>query len=419
MKARFRLIELFLATLAALNAGIAVWGMVRDPYAVNAWASASAFVLFAGAWMACRRGHLVRAAWSAAVFGSLGTLALLVFAGDTAPYLVLYLPVCAVALWTWAGKSETLAFSVVAALTLVLGGPWGPSQDRVDDITAYVVSMILASAMLTAAMLDLRRAVSASTQEATRAELAAREAQASDAARQRFLGLVSHRLRDPLDVVCGYAALLREEEDEPERIDDLDRIAGAARQLVELVQDLMDMSRVEDEELPVVCMGVNLTRLVADVAEVALPLCKTSVTLHVELPESAVMVWADEVRLRQIVTNLTVNALKYTERGSVSVRVVERSDAVGVEVVDTGIGIPADRIDELFEPFVQLHEGTERRPGVGLGLALAQRLAARMGGQIRAESALGVGSTFRLWLPPAAAGSARDGALNLPDDEAA
>ena len=135
---------------------------------------------------------------------------------------------------------------------------------------------------------------------------------------------------------------------------------------------------------------VDIVRLMAD---------PKRVELRLELADRMPRALADALRLRQIVTNLTVNALKYTERGAVTLRLGAEGSEVWLQVHDTGVGIPPERMSDLFTPFVQLHQGTERRPGVGLGLALSQQLAIRMGGRITVESTLGRGSTFTVWLP--------------------
>ena len=243
--------------------------------------------------------------------------------------------------------------------------------------------------------------------ELARNELGNAHAMALEAsqAKTTFLASMSHELRTPLNAVIGYAELVEEDlEDEDVSVNpaDVQRIQTAARHLLELVNQVLDLSRVEAGKLQLELSDVDVGQMAEQVCDTLRPLLdakKNRVKIRIE---AVPMVRADATRVRQILTNVVGNAAKFTERGTVRLRVGLRSDGVVVEVEDSGTGIAPDQIERIFRPFEQAHEGVRQKyGGTGLGLAISRRLAREMGGDLTATSIPNVGSTFRLVLPRA------------------
>jgi PAS domain S-box-containing protein len=243
------------------------------------------------------------------------------------------------------------------------------------------------------------------------AELLAAKDAAEQASRLKsgFLSTMSHELRTPLTAIIGYADLLRLTQPDPEALADVDQIARSADQLLVLIDDLLDLSRIEAGRVDLSEEDVDLAEVVAGVAAAVAPQAAAKgLTLVVDVPADLPPVRGDAGRLRQLLLNLAGNAVKFTERGSVTI--AARATAVGagagavdVSVADTGIGIAAAALPHIFDEFRQADGSTTRRyGGSGLGLAIADRLARMHGGAIAVASEPAVGSTFTLHLPRAA-----------------
>jgi PAS domain S-box-containing protein len=256
---------------------------------------------------------------------------------------------------------------------------------------------------------------------------ALRAAEAANVEKSRFLATMSHEIRTPINAILGYADLLdlgvAGTLSHAQR-GYLDRVRASGRHLLSLIEDVLDFARVEAAREPVQAR----TGRAATAAETALVLLRPQAEargLTLELScDPSLEYWGDEVRVRQIVTNLVGNAAKFTEPGG-RVRVwCGRGEPDGsadlqgagpwtcIHVEDTGIGIPADRLAAVFEPFVQLDNSlTRAHQGTGLGLAISRRFARLMGGDLTVRSREGHGSTFILWLPAdeVAAGGASAG----------
>jgi signal transduction histidine kinase len=225
------------------------------------------------------------------------------------------------------------------------------------------------------------------------------------ALKDQFLANVSHDLRTPLNVIIGFAQLALEDtfgEPPVELRGILERMLASARQQLTLVQDLLDVSRLELSGLTVKPAPIALAPLLADMEFLATSLVRHKpVRVVVEAPEHETWLHADPDRTRQILTNLLANAAKFTDEGTITLRAAVADDAVRIDVIDSGIGIPADHLGAIFEPFRQV-EGERAALGTGLGLAISQRLASLMHGTLTVESSLGRGSTFTLTVPPSA-----------------
>jgi adenylate cyclase len=208
-----------------------------------------------------------------------------------------------------------------------------------------------------------------------------------------------------------------EETGEEPLIEPLDRILNASKHLLALINEILDLAKIEAGKLELHLEEVELGALMADVARTAETLAdKNGNELHVEIAPDLGRIQADPVRLRQVVLNLLSNACKFTKGGTVVLRAVRGVDSGGdwvtISVRDTGIGMTEEQLGKLFQEFTQADSSTTRRyGGTGLGLAISRRLCRLMGGDIEAQSAEGIGSTFIVTLPAAAGPS---GNLTMP-----
>jgi signal transduction histidine kinase/DNA-binding response OmpR family regulator len=247
------------------------------------------------------------------------------------------------------------------------------------------------------------------TEEALR--LANEEAQQANRAKSEFLSNMSHELRTPLHGVLGYAQILqRDAATSPAQRENLEAIERCGQHLLTLINDILDMTRIEVGQMKLDIQATDLQQLLEDVRMIVAQRADSKgLQLHVSLaPSLPSAVYTDAVKLKQILLNLLGNAVKFTQRGSVTLRAELNPDKQLVfEVTDTGIGIPADKIGSIFDPFHQAQAG-QAVDGTGLGLAINQRLIGLLGGEtFRVESKPGAGSRFRFQIPyqPAPEGS--------------
>jgi len=235
-----------------------------------------------------------------------------------------------------------------------------------------------------------------------------RSAQRTKAA---FLANMSHELRTPLNAILGYTELLDEEArdtDQPHLLPDLERVHRAANHLLRLINDILDVSKIEAGRVGLFLERFSVLDLVRDVVDTVRPMVEKNrnhLRLEVELDFDEIR--ADRTKLRQLLFNLLDNASKFTEDGDIVVRVESltasgASPKLALTVEDTGIGMSESQLAQLYEPFSQADPSTTRRHGgTGLGLALCQLLANLMDGEIQVHSRLGEGSTFRVTIPTA------------------
>jgi signal transduction histidine kinase len=225
---------------------------------------------------------------------------------------------------------------------------------------------------------------------------------AADRDRAAFLAAVSHELRTPLNAILGFADVLMTEVDGPlsnEAREEVEQIRGSGKHLLDLINDILELSALESGQL-------RLTRTRVDVSAVALEVVREAaglvggrpVSLQVE-GESAVFARADARRVRQVLTNLVGNAIKFTQRGAVVIEVGRDGRYARLRVRDSGPGISPQERAVIFEEYKQTKEERARRRGTGLGLAIARRLVLMHKGLIRVQSELGVGSVFEVLLP--------------------
>ncbi len=229
------------------------------------------------------------------------------------------------------------------------------------------------------------------------------EAEAASRAKSDFLSQMSHELRTPLNSVIGFANVLRKNKAgtlREQELGYLDRIAANGKHLLGLINQILDLSKIEAGKMELEIAPVALDALMHETVAAVQGAARPGVELRAAVPASLAPLETDGARLKQVLINLIGNALKFTERGNVTVRIAGdpvTGAPVFIEVADTGIGIPADRLEAIFRPFEQAESGTTRRyEGTGLGLAISRSLCELMGYRLEVESVDGAGSTFRV-----------------------
>lgn len=241
-----------------------------------------------------------------------------------------------------------------------------------------------------------------------RLEHALHAAQAADRAKENFLRTMSHELRQPLNIVIGYTEAIREEAEDAghdEFLPDLDKIHTAARHLLTLINDILDLTKIRAGKMDLRPREFDLGKLLDEVEFLVAPLVKKNNNAFVRTtPTPAGEMVADEVRLKQILINLLSNAGKFTSDGTIELKVERLAGRLGEEIVfsvnDSGKGMSQEQLSKLFEPFYQVDSTIRREQGgTGLGLTITQALCELMGGAITVTSQEGKGSTFTVRLP--------------------
>lgn len=231
------------------------------------------------------------------------------------------------------------------------------------------------------------------------------QAEAANKAKSEFLANMSHELRTPLNAIIGYSEMLLEDAEvagDEQQASDLKKVDNSARHLLRLIEDVLDISKIEAGKLELLSSVVSLPGLLTDMENTAAPLAAASGNrLELHFDDALGTLECDDQRLCQVLLNLLSNAVKFTKDGVVSLA-AERdgTEWVRFTVSDTGIGMNAEQMAGLFQPFCQGDSSIVRNyGGTGLGLAISQRFAALMGGKIEVESEEGKGSRFTVWIP--------------------
>lgn len=239
------------------------------------------------------------------------------------------------------------------------------------------------------------------------AEVARERAELASAAKANFLANMSHELRTPLNAIIGYSELVKEELEELDGRalgllgDDVDRIHIAGNHLLQLVGNILDLSKIESGAADLLIEEVDIEEVIADAVSMVAALAQTrGNVIVVNVAPSARQFETDALRVRQILTNLLSNAVKFTADGSICVDAVSRDGALVLTVRDDGIGIAPEHSVRVFEPFFQVDSSsTKEFGGPGVGLSLVAKLVELLGGGVSVESEFGAGSTFEVVLP--------------------
>ncbi|MBI3417606.1 MAG: HAMP domain-containing histidine kinase, partial [Verrucomicrobia bacterium] len=237
------------------------------------------------------------------------------------------------------------------------------------------------------------------------AEEAKAIADSANAAKSQFLANMSHELRTPLNAIIGYSEMVVEElEDmgDTALTPDVQKIHSAAKHQLGLINDILDLSKVEAGKMTLHVEEFDVAKLVREVEATVQPLiAKNTNKLEVSCAADLGTMRADQTKVRQVLFNLISNAAKFTERGTITLRASRESGGrASVRITDTGIGMTPEQLAKLFQAFTQADSSTSKKyGGTGLGLALSRKFCQMMGGELTVTSEFGKGSTFTVTLP--------------------
>ncbi|MCC7381347.1 MAG: response regulator [Deltaproteobacteria bacterium] len=307
------------------------------------------------------------------------------------PMWLAVLPLTAI---LYGGARSGLASALLAAVSFwaMRGAPpfeWTGAPAHEASSTARFVSFLCAAALIAWLFDSLRRA-------------AIRRAEASATARTLFLAGVSHELRTPLNAIVGLAEVLRLSEPREEQKGQLELLERSAQALIGLINDILDFARIESGRLALERISFDPRALAHDLERLFEPAAqRAGLGLAISVEEGVpAFLLGDPARVRQVLTNLLENAVKFTQRGRVDLTMRRRGSSLEVSVNDTGIGMDAATVARVFAPFEQADASyTRRYGGTGLGLAISRHLAERMGGTLEVISAPNEGSTFTFSCP--------------------
>ena len=277
-----------------------------------------------------------------------------------------------------------------------------------NSANRYAADHSLQSLVLFGVDVTARREAEESARRLAEVELAKTRAEAANKAKMEFLAVMSHELRTPLNAIGGYAQLLEMGIKGPvssSQVEDLQRIRRSQAHLLGLINDIMNFVRLETGRVAFHNKPHRVREILETIEALTDPQIRMNgLTYHATPCEESLTVWGDREKIEQILLNLVSNSIKFTARGGrIGLSCIREGEDVLFRVSDTGKGIPADRLVEIFDPFVQVNPKFSRsQDGVGLGLAISRDLARGMGGDLTATSEEGVGSTFTLRLKTSA-----------------
>ena len=273
-----------------------------------------------------------------------------------------------------------------------------------NSANRYDADGVLTSLVLFGVDVTDRREAEESQRRLAEAELARARAEAANKAKMEFLAVMSHELRTPLNAIGGYAQLLEMGIKGPvsgSQVEDLRRIRRSQAHLLGLINDIMNFVRLETGRVVFHNAGHKVRDLLDHIEALTGPQVRLNgLTYHAAPCPESLMVWGDRDKIQQILLNLVSNSIKFTAAGGrIELSCEQNGAMVNFNISDTGKGIPGDKLEEIFDPFVQVNpKFTRPQDGVGLGLAISRDLALGMGGDLIARSTVGVGSTFTLQL---------------------
>jgi signal transduction histidine kinase len=347
-----------------------------------------------------------------------GTTATALFAhagasGDVTAFILLTLYLTAALFFAWGWRMEAVLLGTTSAAWLLAIPRFEFHTPPAEIATAIVIGATLSLVIAEGAARSFRLAFQhqANEKRARRALELARdeavqaraEAEAATKAKDEFLATVSHELRSPIGAVLNWTGILQKgAQDRAQVHRAVDIIERSARAQARLLEDLLDVSRIVSGKMKIEMGAADLREVVSSVADTARSAAEAKrLTLEVEPGDEPVFVRGDAARLAQVVDNIIGNAVKFTpDGGRVTLSLARTADHAEIRVTDTGIGIPPDRLGQVFERFTQAHRSSARHHGLGLGLSIARHLVVLHGGTIEASSGgAGCGATFRVVLP--------------------
>jgi signal transduction histidine kinase/DNA-binding response OmpR family regulator len=272
---------------------------------------------------------------------------------------------------------------------------------NIDEKDRYANELRQLNVELEDKVKERTRELEVANQELQQANLKIKEA---DRLKSEFLANMSHELRTPMNAIIGFTRLVRRKAANvlPARqSENLEKVEMSANQLLALINDILDLSKIEAGKMSVNIMPFDLQSLVSACFATVEPMVKAGrVSLIKQLPESLPVLLSDQDKLKQIIINLLSNALKFTEKGEVKVTAALENGSLKIAVSDTGIGIPSDAMQYIFDEFRQVDgSSTRKHGGTGLGLSITKKLTELLGGTIDVSSIEGEGSTFTVTLP--------------------
>jgi len=238
----------------------------------------------------------------------------------------------------------------------------------------------------------------------TRLQWQSRELEKANRLKSEFLASMSHELRTPINALIGYASLMLDRiygDLTPRQEEGLKRIQGAAQHLLALINDILDLAKIEAGRMPLHLDDVTLGDIMTEISQQIEPMIKKkALTLNIEMPSSSLVLHTDRTKVKQILLNLLSNSVKFTHHGGIWVTISRDEEDLRFDVRDTGIGIRPTDIDSIWEDFRQVDQSRTREfGGTGLGLSITRKLVDALGGHVFAESTFGKGSTFTVVLP--------------------
>lgn len=312
----------------------------------------------------------------------------------------------------WLGRSPNVAQDLAKAIVAVplnrkvipnspniqIVGVLGLAHSRDSDRTfgEEEIELLARFAQLASVAIDNARLFD----EAIRARASAERA---NQAKSTFLANMSHELRTPLNAIIGFTRIVKRKgiDSLPEKqINNLDKVLVSADHLLMLINTILDIAKIEAGRMDVQVDSFDLAELIDVCVVTTQPLFKSGVQIVLDVNDELPTIFSDRDKVKQILLNLLSNAAKFTEQGKITVIAQQNNRSIGVDVTDTGIGIPQEEMPHIFEKFMQVNNGNRRQyRGTGLGLSISRHLARLLGGDLTAESVVDYGSTFTLTLP--------------------